>query len=369
MNKIENLLSQLIQLKGSDLHVTGSAQNYFRVKKEIILCEDGTIVSNNEIIDWIKSVDQKSRFLKDDFIDLLLSGEKDLDFSFSLEKARFRVHTYCIRGGFISISFRKIESKIPRIADLMLPDFYNNIANYQQGLVLITGATGSGKSTTIASLIDIINHRYGKKIVTLEEPVEYIFENKKSLVHQREVGTTVPSFKQGLKSILREDPDVVLLGEIRDAEEVMNALSISASGHLVFATLHTSGVVHTLGRILSLFDSNDTMKIKGLLQDNLKCIVNQSLWKTNQDSVVPLIEHLFVDSNTLRIFGDMPDHQVKSILEQVSNKDKTKMKFRWQSILELFQQKEIEYEEAVKLINIFDPEKLPNFEAQKSIRR
>jgi twitching motility protein PilT len=366
---IEKLVITLISKKGSDLHITAQARNYMRIKKEMIPFPENLLITNADITSWLKEISKKnSNFLKEEDIDLLMNGKKDVDFSFSYNNERLRVHVFCTLGGKLAIAFRNLNSTIPKLEDLKLPSYYKGIADYEQGLVLITGATGSGKSTTIAGLIDLINTMHKKHIITLEQPIEYIFENKLSLIHQKEVGRDVPTFLDGVKSIFREDPDVILVGEIRDKEEMMNALTLASSGHLVFATLHTSGVVHTLGRILSLFESGDSGRIRGLLQDNLRCIVNQSLYKTNSNEVIPLYEHLFINSNTVRILNDdMKDHQIKAILEPLSNSNREMITYRWQSIMKFLQNGSITTEEARRLVELHALDKLKQFELQKSI--
>lgn len=363
-NLINNLISELAQEKGSDLHITAKKKNYLRIKKIMTPSKQQIILTNDDIVAWLQST-QTNTGISNEAINKLISGEKDIDFSIAFNIIRMRGHAYCVSGS-LSIAFRKINEHIPTISDLKLPTFYQSISDFTQGLVLITGATGSGKSTTIASIIDTINSRHQKHILTLEEPIEYVFNDKLSKVSQREVGKDVASFSDGIKSALREDPDVILLGEIRDAEEVKNALKLSSSGHIVFATLHTSGILHTIGRITSLFKGDEEKMIRGLLQDNLKCIINQVLYKSDQNEMFPLLEHLFIDKRTVRILnGDMPDNQIKQILETES-KDKSRVMFRWQTIIQYCNQKILEVNEAKRLIELYDPDKLANFEAQIS---
>lgn len=366
MHKINELLKELVQRGGSDLHITSTKQPRLRLKKQIVPCQSNIIVTNDDVINWVQYVSKtNNNFIKEESIKDMFNGIKPLDFSYALGNFRFRSHVYVTLGGLIAVAFRKINSSIPTISQLRLPNHYTQISNYPQGLVLITGPTGSGKSTTIASLIELINQRHYKHILTLEDPIEYVFEEKNCMIHQRELYKDFPSFKEGIKSAFREDPDVILIGEIRDAEEMQNALTLSASGHLVFATLHTSGILHTIGRILSMFSPEDERSVRNLLQDNLKCIINQTLYTTQTGRVIPLLEHLFIDKNTHRILaGDMKDHQVKSILDSTSNSERDKVMFLWQSILEYTNAKVLTRSEGEDLIKLFDVDKLKQFQMQ-----
>lgn len=369
---IDALLKELYHLKASDLHITATKRIHYRHLKAITPVPDNYnfIFKNSEILDWVLyALEKNNKHLSDETITKFTTGKIDLDFAYELvgnhANVRFRVHAYSSEGN-LNIAFRFINHEIPTTERLRLPAFYNNITNMAQGLILVTGATGSGKSTTIASLIEQINATQSTHIVTLEDPIEYKFIEKKSLIHQREIGVDISSMKDGVKSLFREDPDVILIGEIRDGEEMINALTLSSSGHLVFATLHTSGVIHTIGRILSMLSGEDEDMVRSLLQDNLKCIINQSLYKAKGKGIIPLLEHLFIDQNTYRIFGnEMKNHQIKQILTSTANSDKSKMMFKWQSILNYHNNNEIDYEEARQLIEMYDVDNLKQFEAQR----
>ncbi len=366
-NHIDALLTELIEKKGSDLHVKAGSSPYIRSKKDLSVASHKVVLSNDYLVQWLKFVrHNKLGFFHENAVDWLLQGKKDIDFTYQFGKVRFRTHVYSTSGGNISIAFRRINTDIPSIEELKLPSHYGQLADMPQGLILVTGATGSGKTTTIATLIETINKRHKKHIVTLEDPIEFVFENKMSLVDQREVGKDIPSFDEGTLGLFREDPDVILLGEIRGKPEMESALKLASSGHVVFATLHTSGVINTLGRILSMYEAAEVAKVKNSLSDNLKCIINQALFKTKEDKVVALLEHLFVDSNTRRVFGDkMVDHQLRQILESESNRSRENVNFRWQTVLTLHNNGILDLEEATDLVNLYDAEALPKFNAQR----
>lgn len=353
---------------GSDVHIVSTQPNFIRFKQDIIRFNEAPIVENNGVVrSWLLDISANSNyFLSEEAIDNVLIGKGDLDFSHTVDGCRFRIHVGCIMGGHYTVVARKLGSKIPELTKLNLPAYYEKVADYPQGLVLITGATGSGKTTTNAALLELINRRHPKKIGTLEDPIEYQFEPKLSLIHQKEIGRDIATFDAGLTSLLREDPDVILIGEIRDINTLQTALTLSSSGHTVFATLHTSGVIHTIGRILSISDSGSESNIRNLLEDNLRCIINQSLYRTKHGDVLPLVEHLFTDHSTARIFGNnMKNHQVQSILDTTSNQSEEKMTFRWQSILKHYNEGFIDLKEATELIELYDIKNIDKFNAQK----
>ena len=202
-------------------------------------------------------------------------GTTDLSYT-SPEAGRFRINI-CRHLRGLGISCRVIPEQIPRLADLGLPQVVSRFASFNGGLVLVTGATGTGKSTTLAAIINEINLTRSLNIITLEDPVEFLHKSAKSLVVQREIGTHLPNFKDGLRSALREDPDVILVGELRDHETIALALEASETGHLVFGTLHTRGAAQTIDRIVDALPSEGQGQVRHSLADNLKCVLSQEL--------------------------------------------------------------------------------------------
>jgi twitching motility protein PilT len=227
--------------------------------------------------------------------DLLRTGSCDASYSLG-ERARFRVNIFAQRGCY-SIVLRKLNAQIPSISDLSLPDVIMNAAKEKTGLVLVTGATGSGKSTTLAALLNEINHRSAIHIITLEDPVEFVYTQKTATVNQRELGTDFDSFATGLRAALRQAPKVILVGEMRDRATVEIALSAAETGHLVFSTLHTIDAGQTINRILGMFETEEQEQVRYRLADTLRWIVGQRLAPKIGGGRFPLIE---VMGNNLR---------------------------------------------------------------------
>ena len=220
--------------------------------------------------------------------DLLRSGSCDASYSLG-DRARFRVNLFSQRGCY-SIVLRKLNAQIPSIADLSLPDVILNAAKEKTGLVLVTGATGSGKSTTLAALINEINHRSPIHIITLEDPVEFVYTQQAATINQRELGTDFDSFSTGLRAALRQAPKVILVGEMRDRATVEIALSAAETGHLVFSTLHTIDAGQTINRILGMFETEEQEQVRYRLADTLRWIVGQRLAPKSSGGRFPLIE-------------------------------------------------------------------------------
>lgn len=227
--------------------------------------------------------------------DLLRTGSCDAAYSLG-DRARFRVNIFSQRG-YYSVVLRKLNAQIPSLADLTLPDVILNAANEKTGLVLVTGATGSGKSTTLAALINEINHRSAIHVITLEDPVEFVYSQQKATINQRELGTDFDSFSTGLRAALRQAPKVILVGEMRDRATVEIALSAAETGHLVFSTLHTIDAGQTINRILGMFETEEQEQIRYRLADTLRWIVGQRLAPKIGGGRHPLIE---VMGNNLR---------------------------------------------------------------------
>lgn len=267
--EINSFLSKAISKGASDVHL--------RVDEHPVIRKDGKIIK----IDMPK-------LTEDDLIHILntivpknirsrANAEYDLDFSYEIKGvSRFRVNL-SRQLGKGAIVIRNIPYSIKDISELNLPISMEQFACLNNGLVLVTGPTGSGKSTTLASLLDYINTNYPKHIITVEDPIEFVFTNKKSIVSQRQVGVDTPSFPDGVKYAMRQDPDVILIGEIRDRETVESALKASETGHLVFATLHTNDAVQTINRIVNMFDPSDRQFIRSQIAGTLRGTVSQKL--------------------------------------------------------------------------------------------
>jgi twitching motility protein PilT len=268
---IEDLMEQLVEMGGSDMHIQGSAPVYFRVSGGLRpITEDS--LSPQEAQRLIFSMLNNSQ-RKD------LEQNWELDCSYGVKGlARFRVNVYKERGCYAAC-LRALSSKIPNFDQLGLPDIVREMSERPRGMVLVTGQTGSGKTTTMAAMLDLINRTRAEHILTVEDPIEYVFPNVKSLFHQRQKGEDTKSFAHALKSALREDPDVILVGEMRDLETIGLAISAAETGHLVFGTLHTNSAAGTIDRILDVFPPAQQPQIRSQLSTSLLAVFSQCLAK------------------------------------------------------------------------------------------
>src|SRR3989338_902038 len=245
--EVNNLLMRVLERGASDLHLTAGKPPTLRIDSNLTVLKDFEVLSGNAIaslIDVLLGSEDKRKQFKED-------RELDLSFSFK-DNVRFRVNVY-YQKGYPAAALRLIPNKIKTVEELGLPPQIKSFVNFAQGLVLIVGPTGHGKSTTLASLIDLINHSRAENIVTVEDPIEYIYTADRCIINQREVGMDTKSFGRALRSVLREDADVVLVGEMRDLESIATTITIAETGHLVFATLHTNNAAQTIDRIIDVF--------------------------------------------------------------------------------------------------------------------
>lgn len=268
---ITQLLAFVMQNNASDLHLSPTNPPIVRVYGSLKRLKSEAL-SSDDIRNMLYSVmtdDQRADYEKD----------LELDFAISFgEKARFRVNAFTSRNGTSAV-FRTIPSVVPTMEELELPPIMRRFAELEKGLILVTGPTGSGKSTTLASMVNHINETMGKHILTVEDPVEFFHSSKKSLVNHRELGADTHSFARALKSALREDPDVILVGELRDHETISLALTAAETGHLVFGTLHSSSAAKTIDRIIDVFPTGDKEMIRSMLASSLQGVVAQTLLK------------------------------------------------------------------------------------------
>jgi twitching motility protein PilT len=228
---------------------------------------------------------------------------------------RFRVNAYLQRGK-LSVAARRVDRNILSFEQLYLPETMAQIAEFEQGMVLLAGITGSGKSTTIASMIDYIAQRWPVHIVTIEDPIEYLFTDKKALINQREVGIDVPDFHSALKYLMREDPDVVLVGEMRDIETFSAAVHAAETGHLVFGTIHASSSAQTISRILDLFPEGERRAMRQALEFNLKAVICQKLIRSVKEGVdrIPAIEIMQVNSSIQKLIREERDNEINAVI-------------------------------------------------------
>lgn len=269
---IDKVLTQARNLNVSDIHLTTGIPPVFRMHGTLKRYGDENLTP-----DMTKEI---AKALMPEILWQQFLNKGEMDFSYSLSGvARFRVNSFHQRGS-ISHAFRTIPTEIPTIADLQMPKTLANLAETQQGLILVTGPTGSGKSTTLAAMIRHINENLTKHIITLEDPIEYLHRHGSSIIDQREVGFDTGSFAAGLRAALRQDPDVVLVGEMRDLETISTAITAAETGHLVMATLHTSSAASTIERIIDVFPHGQQAQVRTQLAGILKAVVSQRLLPT-----------------------------------------------------------------------------------------
>lgn len=269
MFTFQQLMQEAMRRHASDLHLTAGRGPCCRVY--------GAIVTMDETPLSPQDVEAIAEPLLCDRCRETLKEAGEVDFAYSLPNfGRFRVNAFRQRGS-LAIAARILEHRIPAPEKLGIPPSVVDMTSKKRGLVLVTGATGSGKSTTLASLINIINHTYNDHVITLEDPIEYLHSHDKSIVNQREMGTDSANYATALRAALREDPDVILVGEMRDLETISTAITAAETGHLVFSTLHTIGAANTIDRIIDVFPPYQQQQIRTQLADVLECVVSQQL--------------------------------------------------------------------------------------------
>ena len=242
--------------------------------------------------------------------------EQDLDFSYEIAGlGRYRVNAHYQRGT-IGISMRAIKSQVPPLEDLNLPELISRLTYLPRGLVLVTGDTGSGKSTTLAAMIQAMNDRYRKHIITLEDPVEYTFQSNKCLLEQRELGADMPSFGSGLKHCLRQDPDIILVGEMRDLDTTQLAISAAETGHLVLSTLHTINASQTVERIVDMYPAGSQNQIRSMLANTLQAVISQTLFsRVDEPGMCPAVEILLCTPAVRNLIREQRTFEIPNVIE------------------------------------------------------
>ncbi|MEQ8167762.1 MAG: PilT/PilU family type 4a pilus ATPase [Candidatus Eremiobacterota bacterium] len=280
MHRIDELLLAVLDKGGSDLHISTDSKPIIRLHGDLVTLEDFPILTNadtEEMFSEILNDDQKSE----------LEQERAVSFcyemSFDQEEFRFRANVFEQRKGWDG-AFRVIPLDIPSLEELNIPDSVKHFAEIHQGLVVVTGPSGCGKTTTLAAIINFINENYSKHIITLEEPIEYIHPHKNSIVRQREINLHSPTYRDALTAAMREDPDVILIGEMSDADSIQFAMTAAETGHLVFSTLHTSSAARTIDRLIDIFPARQQAQVRIMLSESLKGVVSQQLIKKKDGS-------------------------------------------------------------------------------------
>ncbi|OGM11533.1 type IV pili twitching motility protein PilT [Candidatus Woesebacteria bacterium RBG_16_34_12] len=305
---IKDLLQLTVDHNASDLHFIVGIPPFIRV--------DGNLspISNEEIMDS----EMINKFAKDilnpeQYERLTVNKEIDFSLAFS-EKARFRVNAYTQRGSY-ALSFRKIPLEIPKIDEMNLPKILHSFTGLKQGFILVTGPTGHGKSTTIAAILEEINTHRNTHIITIEDPIEFIFKSKQSIISQREMGSDSHSWQIALRSVLREDPDIVLVGEMRDFETIAAAITIAETGHLVFATLHTNSAAQTIDRIVDVFPEEQQQQVRLQLSNVIEAVFSMRLIPALGGGRKVAYEVMLGTSAIKTSIRDGKTHQIDNIIQ------------------------------------------------------
>lgn len=305
---IKYLLQQTIDLKASDLHLVVGNAPVLRIDGELRSIVDSGILTPDIVTDALKQILTSEQFER-------LTVNKEIDFSLSFtEKARFRVNAYTQKGSFAA-AFRQIPLEIPELDKLGLPKVVHSFTNLRQGLILVTGPTGHGKSTTLAAILNEINKNRSCHIVTIEDPVEFVFRPIKSIISQREMRSDTHSWQVALRSVLREDPDVVLIGEMRDLETISAAMTIAETGHLVFATLHTNSAAQTIDRIVDVFPEDQQNQVRLQLSSVLEAVFSQRLMSAVGGGRAVAHEVMLGTSAIKTTIREGKTHQIDSIIQ------------------------------------------------------
>ena len=334
--KIDKLFRLLKERKGSDLHISVGAPPLIRMSGDL------TPVSNS-----LLPPEETKKLLYEimtPFLQQNFEETKEIDFAYALEGVgRFRANVFMQKRGIAAV-FRIIPEKILSVEDLKCPPQILNFAKMHRGLILCTGPTGSGKSTTLAALIDYINNTRAEHIITVEDPIEFVHPNKKCLINQRELNAHTDSFAAALKSALRQDPDVILVGEMRDLETIQLAMTAAETGHLVFGTLHTNSAAKTVDRIIDVFPSGQQGQVRAMLSESLKGVMAQSLLKKVGGGRVAAIEILVGVPAISNLIREGKTFQIPSVLQTSKNEG---MQTLDMALMDLYKKKLISAEDCI----------------------
>ncbi len=338
---MRTLLEEMIRRDASDLHITAGSRPMFRVDGEILPGASGKVLGADDTLPLTYSIlteNQKKRFETSD----------ELDFSFGIQGlARFRGNCFRQRG-CVSLAIRKIPLEVTPLSELGLPPVLEKLSRRPRGLVLVTGPTGAGKSTTLAALIDKINSERKGHIITVEDPIEFVHEHKRCIVNQREVGSDTKSFASALKFAMRQDPDVVLIGEMRDLETMQAALNIAKTGHLAFAALHTHSAPDTINQIIDFFSPAQQSQVRTQLASVLEGVVTQTLLPRAQGKGrVCAVEVLIATPAIRTLIREEKVHQVYSAMQAGK---KHGMQTLNDALYTLYMQREVDLEECLRIV-------------------
>ena len=339
MAELKEILKKAVENKASDIFIVAGGYLSYKVAGEIHPIDNSAKLSPADTVKYIEEIYSYARRPKDNFL-----KEGDDDFSFAIEQlARFRVNTYFQRGSQAAV-IRVVAFSIPDYREMGIPQSIIDLSQLLHGMIIISGTAGSGKSTTQACIIDAINSQREAHIVTLEDPIEYLHKNKNSLISQREIAIDTDNYLTGLRACLRQAPDVILLGEMRDAETIRTAMTAAETGHLVIATLHTKGAVNTIDRIVDSFPADQQDQIKIQLSLVLDSIVSQQLLPRKGGGMIPAVEIMKTVPAISNMIRDSKNYQIDNVIQTSGNLGMISMD---QSIVSLYQKGEITKETAL----------------------
>ena len=305
---LETILRKAHELDASDVHLVAGHKPMLRIHTVMHPLEHDVLTSEamERALESLISPNQLKIF----------SENNDLDFSYEIEGVgRYRANAHRQRQG-VGIAMRLVRTKIPAMSELTLPDVISRLTYLPRGLVLVTGDTGSGKSTTLAAMIQTMNERYRKHIITLEDPVEYVFKSEQCLIEQRELGADMPTFGSVLKHALRQDPDIILVGEMRDLDTASLAISAAETGHLVLSTLHTVNASQTVERIIDMYPAGQQNQIRSMLANTLQAVISQTLFsRIDRAGMVPAIEILLCTPAVRNIIREARTFEIPNVIE------------------------------------------------------
>ncbi len=305
---VNEILHAAYEADASDIHLIAGHPPTIRVN-QVIEPMDMPVISPADAESMFKAMAPEGK--QKSFVDI-----QDADFSYEVaDLARYRVNAH-MQSGAIGMALRMIKTQVPPLSALNLPEVIARLTYLPRGLVLVTGDTGSGKSTTLAAMIQAMNERYRKHIITLEDPIEYVFESEQCLIEQRELGRDLPTFASGLKHALRQDPDIILVGEMRDLETTALAISAAETGHLVLSTLHTVNASQTVERIIDMYPTGQQNQIRSMLASTLQAVVSQTLFsRIDRPGMVPAVETLLCTPAVRNLIRENRTFEIPNVIE------------------------------------------------------